>query len=176
MTEQETYMKAALKLARKAAAEGEVPVGAVVVCDGTIVGRGRNRRETKKDALCHAELEAIHKACKKLGGWRLHRCDLYVTLEPCPMCAGAIINARIRTVYYGATDPKAGSCGSVVNLFDLPYNHKPALVAGLLEQACADELRQFFRQLRQQHGASGKRESQPADRVGDTGKREQIIE
>lgn len=149
MTEQETYMNAALKLARKAAAEGEVPVGAVVVCDGKIVGRGRNRRETKKDALCHAELEAIHKACKKLGGWRLHRCDLYVTLEPCPMCAGAIINARIRTVYYGATDPKAGSCGSVIDLFALPYNHKPALVSGILEQACAEELRQFFRLLRE---------------------------
>ena len=95
MTEQEKYMKAALKLAQKAADEGEVPVGAVVVCDGKIVGRGRNRRETKKNALHHAEIEAIEKACKKLGGWRLHRCDLYVTLEPCPMCAGALINSRI---------------------------------------------------------------------------------
>ena len=100
MTEQEKYMKAALKLAHRAAEEGEVPVGAVVVCDGKIVGRGRNRRETKKNALHHAEIEAIEKACKKLGGWRLHRCDLYVTLEPCPMCAGAIINARIKTVYF----------------------------------------------------------------------------
>ena len=117
MTEQEKYMKAALKLAHKAAEEGEVPVGAVVVCDGKIVGRGRNRRETKKNALHHAEIEAIEKACKKLGGWRLHRCDLYVTLEPCPMCAGAIINARIKTVYFGAFDPKAGSCGSMINLF-----------------------------------------------------------
>ena len=94
MIEQEKYMKAALKLAHRAAEEGEVPVGAVVVCDGKIVGRGRNRRETKKNALHHAEIEAIEKACKKLGGWRLHRCDLYVTLEPCPMCAGAIINER----------------------------------------------------------------------------------
>ena len=117
MTEQEKYMKAALKLAHKAAEEGEVPVGAVVVCDGKIVGRGRNRRETKKNALHHAEIEAIEKACRKLGGWRLHRCDLYVTLEPCPMCAGAIINARIKTVYFGAFDPKAGSCGSMINLF-----------------------------------------------------------
>ena len=100
MTEQEKYMKAALKLAQKAADEGEVPVGAVVVCDGKIVGRGRNRRETKKNALHHAEIEAIEKACKKLGGWRLHRCDLYVTLEPCPMCAGALINSRMKTVYY----------------------------------------------------------------------------
>ena len=98
MTEQEKYMKAALRLAQRAAEEGEVPVGAVIVCDGKIVGRGRNRRESRKNALCHAEIEAIDKACKKLGGWRLHRCDLYVTLEPCPMCAGAIINARIRRV------------------------------------------------------------------------------
>ena len=116
-TEQEKFMKAALKLAQKSAEEGEVPVGCVIVCDGKIVGRGRNRRETKKTALSHAEIEAIGKACKKLGGWRLHKCDLYVTLEPCPMCAGAIINARIRTVYYGADDSKAGSCGSLINLF-----------------------------------------------------------
>lgn len=148
MTEQEKYMKAALKLARKAADEGEVPVGAVVVCDGKIVGRGRNRRETKKNALCHAEIEAINKACKKLGGWRLHRCDLYVTLEPCPMCTGAIINSRIKTLYYGAPDPKAGSCGTLVNLFDIAYNHKPEVVAGLLEEECAETLRTFFRELR----------------------------
>ena len=149
MTEQEKFMNAALKLARKAAAEGEVPVGCVVVRDGLIVGRGRNRRETKKDALGHAEIEAIHKSCKKLGGWRLHQCDLYVTLEPCPMCTGAIINARIKTVYYGAPDYKAGSCGSVVNLFELPYNHKPELVSGLLEQECTEELQKFFRALRE---------------------------
>ena len=149
MTEHEKFMNAALKLARKAAAEGEVPVGCVVVCDGVIVGRGRNRRETKKDALGHAEIEAIHKACKKLGGWRLHQCDLYVTLEPCPMCTGAIINARIKTVYYGAPDLKAGSCGSVVNLFDLPYNHKPELVSGMMEQECTEELQKFFRELRE---------------------------
>ena len=149
MTEQEKYMKAALRLARKAADEGEVPVGAVVVCEGKIVGRGRNRREGKKNALHHAEIEAIGKACKKLGGWRLHKCDLYVTLEPCPMCAGAIINARIKTVYYGAPDPKAGSCGTLVNLFALPYNHKPAVVAGVLEDECADVLRAFFRVLRE---------------------------
>ena len=134
MTEQEKYMKAALKLAQKAADEGEVPVGAVVVCDDKIVGRGRNRRETKKDALHHAEIEAIEKACKKL--------------EPCPMCAGALINSRMKTVYYGAPDPKAGSCGSLINLFALPYNHQPALVSGVLEQECADILRNFFRELR----------------------------
>ena len=154
MTEQEKYMKAALRLARKAAEEGEVPVGAVVVCDGQIVGRGRNRREVKKNALHHAEIEAIGKACKKLGGWRLHKCDLYVTLEPCPMCAGAIINARIKTVYYGAPDPKAGSCGTLVNLFALPYNHKPAVVAGVLEDECADVLRAFFRALRERRRAA----------------------
>ena len=148
MTEQEKYMKAALRLAQKAAAEGEVPVGAVVVCDGKIVGRGRNRRETKKNALCHAEIEAIHKACKKLGGWRLHRCDLYVTLEPCPMCTGAIINSRIKTLYYGAPDPKAGSCGTMVNFFYFPYNHKPEMVAGLMEKECIEILQQFFRNLR----------------------------
>lgn len=148
MSEHEKFMKAALNLARKAAEEGEVPVGCVVVKDGKIVGRGRNRRETSKSALGHAEIEAIQKACRKLGGWRLHQCDLYVTLEPCPMCAGAIINARIHTVYYGAPDAKAGSCGSVLNLFELPYNHKPEVVSGLMEQACVAELQKFFQALR----------------------------
>ena len=148
MTEQEKYMKAALRLAKKSAEEGEVPVGCVVVCDGKIVGRGRNRRETKKTALSHAEIEAIGKACKKLGGWRLHRCDLYVTLEPCPMCAGAIINARIKTFCYGADDLKAGSCGSLINLFDVAYNHKPDIVRGLMKDECATVLTDFFRALR----------------------------
>lgn len=148
MTEQEKYMKAALKLAHKAAEEGEVPVGAVVVCDGKIVGRGRNRRETKKNALHHAEIEAIEKACKKLGGWRLHRCDLYVTLEPCPMCAGAIINARIPVVVYGAKEPNFGSCGSVLNLFEERYGHHPAIYGGVLADDCADALRAFFGGLR----------------------------
>ena len=164
MTEQEKYMKAALRLAQKAAEEGEVPVGAVVVCEGQIVGRGRNRRETKKNALHHAEIEAIEKACKKLGGWRLHQCDLYVTLEPCPMCAGAIINARIKTVYYGAPDPKAGSCGSLINLFELPYNHQPALVPGIMEDECAAVLRSFFRALRQRRREE--REQQKTDAAG----------
>ena len=164
MTEQEKYMKAALRLAQKAAEEGEVPVGAVVVCEGRIVGRGRNRRETRKNALHHAEIEAIGKACKKLGGWRLHQCDLYVTLEPCPMCAGAIINARIKTVYYGAPDPKAGSCGSLINLFELPYNHQPALVPGIMEDECAAVLRSFFRALRQRRREE--REQQKTDAAG----------
>ena len=124
--EDERFMREALALAREAAAEGEVPVGAVVVCGGAIVGRGRNRREQDKTALAHAELEAIAGACRTLGGWRLWQCTLYVTLEPCPMCAGAIINARIPRLVFGASDPKAGSCGSLVDLFSLPYNHHPA--------------------------------------------------
>lgn len=148
MTEQEKYMKAALKLAHRAAEEGEVPVGAVVVCDGKIVGRGRNRRETKKNALHHAEIEAIEKACKKLGGWRLHRCDLYVTLEPCPMCAGAILNARIPRVYYGARDRAMGACGGVLNLYMEPFALTPALVGGVLADECRAVLENFFRGIR----------------------------
>lgn len=147
MTDYE-LMGAALAEAEQAAALGEVPVGAVVARDGEIIAAAHNTRETEKNALHHAELLAIDAACKKLGGWRLHRCDLYVTLEPCPMCAGALINSRMKTVYYGAPDPKAGSCGSLINLFALPYNHQPALVSGVLEQECADILRNFFRDLR----------------------------
>ena len=142
------YMRAALEQAALAAREGEVPVGAVVVKDGEIIAVGRNRREIGKNALAHAELEAIDGACKALGGWRLWQCDLYVTLEPCPMCTGAIINARIRRLVYGASDYKAGSCGSVVNLFDLPYNHQPEMVKGCLEEECGEILKRFFRELR----------------------------
>ena len=142
------YMEQALQLARMAAQEGEVPVGAVVVKDGVVIARGRNRRERQKNAVCHAEIEAIYNACKWLGGWRLWQCELYATLEPCPMCAGAIINARIPRVFYGARDEKAGSCGSVVNLFDLPYNHRPALVGGIMEEECSRILTEFFRELR----------------------------
>lgn len=142
------YMQEALKLAKMAFDEGEVPVGAVVVCDGEIVGRGRNRRETDKNALAHAEIEAINEACKTLSGWRLWKCDLYVTLEPCPMCTGAIINSRIKRLVFGASDHKAGSCGSVVNLFDLPYNHKPEVISGVCEQECSEILTNFFRNLR----------------------------
>ena len=141
-------MLEALALARLSAEEGEVPVGAVVVCDSEIVGRGRNRREFGKNALYHAELEAIDNACKKLGGWRLHRCDMYVTLEPCPMCTGAIINSRIKKLVYGASDKKAGSVGSIINLFELPYNHKPELVSGVLEEECSALLTEFFKDLR----------------------------
>ena len=146
---EQRFMQAALALAAEAAAEGEVPVGAVVVCDGEIVGTGRNRREYGKNALYHAEIEAIDNACKTLGGWRLHRCDLYVTLEPCPMCAGAIINARIQTVIYGARDTKAGSVGSVTNLFELPYNHHPKVISGVMEEECAAMLTRFFKTLRE---------------------------
>ncbi len=146
--EDRDYMAAALELARQAAQEGEVPVGCVIVGRGEIVGRGRNRREQGKSALCHAELDAIAQACQTLGGWRLWECTLYVTLEPCPMCAGAIINARIPRVVYGARDAKAGSCGSVCNLFDMAYNHHPQVEAGLMEEECAQLLRDFFRQLR----------------------------
>ncbi|MBQ1389920.1 MAG: tRNA adenosine(34) deaminase TadA [Clostridia bacterium] len=144
----EYYMKAAIEQAKIAAEKGEVPVGAVIVKDGEIISVGYNRRETAKNALCHAELDAINAACEKLHGWRLWQCDLYVTLEPCPMCTGAIINARIPNVYFGAYDRKAGSCGSVVNLFDYPYNHKAQLTGGILEDECAELLSSFFRQLR----------------------------
>ena len=142
-------MHQAWALAEEAAAEGEVPVGAVGVKDGEVVGRGRNRRELGKNALAHAEIEAIDEACRTLGGWRLSGCELYVTLEPCPMCAGAIINARIDTVYYAADDPKAGSCGTLVSLFDLPYNHKPACVGGVLQEEASAQLKRFFADLRE---------------------------
>ena len=145
----ELFMRQALELAKKAAEEGEVPVGAVVVKDGVVVATGRNRREKGKNALYHAELEAIDNACKALGGWRLWQCELYVTLEPCPMCTGAIINARIPRVVFGAADPKAGSCGSVVNLFELPYNHKPQVEKGVLAEECGQVLTDFFKGLRE---------------------------
>jgi tRNA(adenine34) deaminase len=144
----ETWMREALALAAEAGREGEVPIGCVIVQDGRIVGRGRNRREGAKSALAHAELEAVADACARLGGWRLWRASLYVTLEPCPMCAGAIINARIPRVIYGARDPKAGSCGSVTDLFALPYNHRPEVTAGVLEDECGAILTEFFRGLR----------------------------
>lgn len=144
----EDYMREALALAREAMDAGEVPVGCVVVWDGEIVGRGRNRREEDHDALAHAELAAIRMACEKLGGWRLHKARLYVTLEPCPMCAGGIINARVAEVYYGAGDDKAGACGSVLNLFEERFNHKPRLYRGILEEECAQLLKEFFARLR----------------------------
>lgn len=149
--EQDTFfMEAALNLARMSALEGEVPVGAVVVRNGEIVGEGRNRREKDKSATAHAEIEAIENACRNLGGWRLWECELYVTLEPCPMCAGAVINSRIRRVVFGAYDPKAGSCGSVINLFELPYNHKPPVEGGFMEEECSGLLKEFFARMREE--------------------------
>lgn len=142
------YMRLAMEEARKSAEEGEVPVGAIIVRDGEIIATGRNRRETGRNALFHAETEAIRDACRTLGGWRLPRCELYVTLEPCPMCAGAIINSRIEKVYFGAYDAKAGSAGSVTDLFALPYNHRPECEGGVLEEECAQQLSDFFRTLR----------------------------
>lgn len=142
------FMRMALEQAKIAGEMGEVPIGAVVVKDGEVISTGYNLREIKKNSLCHAELIAIDKACEKLGGWRLHECELYVTLEPCPMCAGAIINSRIRRVVFGAFDPKAGSCGSLINLFACDFNHRPVLEAGVLQQECADLLQLFFKKLR----------------------------
>jgi len=144
------FMDAALELAREAFSEGEVPVGCVIVRNGQIVGRGRNRRETGRNALAHAEIEAINDACRNLGGWRLWDCTLYVTLEPCPMCAGAIINARICRVVYGASDPKCGSCGSVCDLFSMDYNHHPQVEKGIREEEAGALLTDFFQDLRVQ--------------------------
>lgn len=142
------FMAKALKLAEKAGYEGEVPVGAVIVKNGEIIATGQNRREGNKNAVCHAEIEAINNACEALGSWRLEGCELYVTLEPCPMCAGAIINARIPKVVYAASDSKGGACDSVVNLFNLQFNHKPEVWAGIGEQECSAVLQEFFKKLR----------------------------
>ena len=142
------FMNEALRLAKEAAQEGEVPVGAVVTIGNKIIGRGRNRREKGKNALCHAEIEAINQACNRLGGWRLWECELYVTLEPCPMCAGAIINARIKNVVFGAYDKKNGACGSVVNLFDSDFSFRPLYFGGFMENECAEILKQFFKNIR----------------------------
>ncbi|MBQ7090035.1 MAG: tRNA adenosine(34) deaminase TadA [Clostridia bacterium] len=144
----EKFMKEALKLAKKAAELGEVPVGAVIVHDGKIIARGYNRREIDQDGVAHAELIAIRRACKKIGFWRLEGCTLYVTLEPCPMCTGAIINTRIDRVVFGASDPKGGAMGGVTDLLDHPWNHHPMVEKGVLEQQCSDILRDFFRDLR----------------------------
>ena len=142
-------MAAALALAREAAAAGEIPVGCVITDGaGNVIGRGRNRREEGADATAHAEIEAIREACRALGTWRLDGCTLYVTLEPCPMCAGAIINARVPVVVYGAKEPNFGSCGSVLNLFEERYGHHPAIYGGVLSDDCADALRAFFGGLR----------------------------
>lgn len=146
----EKYMREALKLAFEAGEKGEVPVGCVIVdSKGEIIGKGRNSREQTKKATAHAEIEAIEEACRYKGDWRLDDCALYVTLEPCPMCAGAIINARVGKVYYGAKEEQSGSCGSVINLFMERYGWSPEIVGGILEEECAGAMRDFFKTLRQ---------------------------
>ena len=144
----EDYMREALELAAEAAAAGEVPVGCVIVREGEIVGRGRNRREEKQSTASHAEMEAIAQANERLGSWRLDDCELYVTLEPCPMCAGAILNARICRVWYGARDEAMGACGGVTNLFMEAFPNRPALVGGILAEECRKVLVDFFAELR----------------------------
>lgn len=148
MADHEQYMAQALALAREAAAAGEVPVGCVIVHGGTVVGRGRNRREEKQSTASHAEMEAIAMANETLGTWRLDDCSLYVTLEPCPMCAGAILNARIPRVYYGAHDRAMGACGGVLNLYMEDFANTPALVGGILATECRGVLEEFFRRVR----------------------------
>ena len=143
---QEEYMALALELAREAAAQGEVPVGCVIAdAGGQVIGRGRNRRIECSDATAHAEMEAIRQACAALGDWRLTDCTMYVTLEPCPMCAGAIINSRIPVLVYGAKEPLSGSCGSIIDLFWENYGHRPEVYAGVMENDCAAVLREFFK-------------------------------
>ena len=149
MDEREKWMRAALREARKAASRDEVPVGCVIVMEGKILSRAHNRREDTQMATAHAELLAIQKACKKLGSWRLEGCDLYVTLEPCPMCAGAIVNARVGSVFFGAFDPKGGYAVTLHRTFEDPaLNHRPAFEGGILEEECGELLRAYFREKR----------------------------
>lgn len=162
----EIFMNEALRLAREAALMGEVPVGAVVVIGDKIIGRGLNRREKGRNALYHAEIQAIDEACKRLGGWRLWECEMYVTLEPCPMCAGAIINARIKNVVFGACDEKNGACGSVTNLFENDFSYTPRYEGGYMETECKSVLTEFFKELRE------RRETKKIN--SETGKMEKI--
>lgn len=148
MQYEEIMMREALLEAQKAETENEVPIGAIITHKGEIIARGHNKRENSKNALSHAEIEAINIACQTLGGWRLPECDIFVTLEPCPMCAGAIINSRINRVFFGAYDKKAGSLGSVVDLSKYPYNHKFEVHGGIMEKECANILSSFFKKLR----------------------------
>ena len=154
--QQKIYMAQALNLAREAAAAGEVPVGCVIVRQGVVIGRGRNRREEKQAVSSHAEMEAMAQASAALGSWRLDDCELYVTLEPCPMCAGAILNARIPKVYYGARDRAFGACGGVINLFMEEFPNRPALVGGILAEDCQAVLTGFFGSLRKNGPETGK--------------------
>ncbi len=145
----EYFMGLALKEAKKAAEKGEVPVGAVIVKDGEIIAKAHNTKESKKNAINHAEILVIEKACKKLGGWRLWQCELFVTLEPCPMCTGAIINSRLKRVVYGVKDEKSGCCESVANFFEMPFNHKPEVKSAVLKEECSALLTEFFKELRE---------------------------
>jgi len=149
----EKFIRYAIKRAKAAEALGEVPIGAVIVKNGKIIASGKNMRETKTNALLHAEITAIDRACKRLGAWRLCDCTLYVTLEPCPMCAGAIINSRIKRVVFGAYDKKAGALGSVMDINSFPLNHKCEVKSGVLEEECATLLSDFFRGLRKKKSA-----------------------
>jgi len=155
----ESMMRLALSQARIAFREREVPIGAVICKGNDIISFGHNRRETGRNALYHAEIEAINNACRVLGGWRLDGCELYVTLEPCPMCAGAIINSRIKTVIFGAKDPKAGVCGSIINLFDFKFNDRPNIIGGILEDECSLLLKSFFADLRKEKNQNNNLES-----------------
>ena len=150
MNQHEKYMKDALKQAKKAYAIGEVPIGCVIVCEDMIIGRGYNRRITDKNTLSHAELNAIKKASKKLNDWRLDNCEMFITLEPCQMCSGAIVQSRIKKVYIGSMNPKAGCAGSILNLLQVPqFNHQVEIETGILEETCSQMLKQFFRELRE---------------------------
>ncbi len=164
----EKYMKEALKQAKKALALGEVPIGCVIVYEGQIIGRGYNRRNTDKNTLAHAEITAINKASKKIGDWRLEGCTLYVTLEPCQMCAGAIVQARIPEVIMGCMNPKAGCGGSILNILEMPeFNHQVNVTRGIMEQECSDILKVFFAGLRERNKREkGKRRTETASRNG----------
>ena len=160
---QEKYMREALKQAKKAYTLGEVPIGCVIVHQGKIIGRGYNRRNTDKNTLAHAEITAINKASKYIGDWRLEECTMYVTLEPCQMCAGAIVQARIPQVVMGCMNPKAGCAGSILNILDMPqFNHQVEVTRGILEQECSDMLKLFFTGLRERNKAEKQRRQQAA--------------
>ncbi|MGN1096022.1 MAG: tRNA adenosine(34) deaminase TadA [Eubacteriales bacterium] len=163
----EYYMSLAIEEAKKSLALMEVPVGAVVVCEGEVISAAYNTRETDKNALRHAEISAISAACERLHGWRLHKCELYVTLEPCPMCAGAIVNSRIKRVVYGAKDPKAGAFGTVLDLNAYPLNHKPEIISGVMEEECSALLSDFFKELRQKRIVSASGKSSEAESLAD---------
>lgn len=150
MERDEKFMQIALDIAEKARENNEVPVGAIIVFENEIIATGKNSRECSQNSLGHAEIEAINCACRVLKSWRLINCELYVTLEPCPMCAGAIINSRISRLIYGAHDTKSGSCESVINLFEFPYNHKPQVIGGILQDKCSGILSDFFKNIRKE--------------------------